>query len=144
MQAPKFDLLVTGERVKAFTPGRRMWFACPRFGCVTAAVSEHSCCYCWLRAHSAPGVQKGCAPVSLKHSPSSFSQNLTLLKLSRRGDPELGLSERLLAAGTAWCGHCWYSGTRRECWLLTVFLFTACAASPSCTWQCFVTKETLQ
>lgn len=61
-----------------------MWFACPRFGCVTAAVSEHSCCCCWLRAHSAPGIQKGCAPVSLKHSPSSFSQNLTLLEQERR------------------------------------------------------------
>lgn len=97
-----------------------MWFACPHSGCVTDAEAEHSWGCCWLRAHSAPGIQKGCAAVSLKHSPSSFSQNLTLLKLSRRGDPELGLAERLMGAGTylVWSFACTVApGTGADSWL---------------------------
>ena len=41
-QALKFDLLVTGEHIRAFSKGERMGFGCPCLRCVTEAEAERS------------------------------------------------------------------------------------------------------
>lgn len=150
-QAPKFGLLVTWERVRTFTSGGRMWCACPCFGHVEQSWGAAG------QGHIQPLASiRGWAPVSLKCGPSSFFFFFLLCdffhwvfisEMSRTGEilRSLEFAERPTGA----CPHPTWRIAGEPAAVGTgpdsgFFLFTACAASPSCTWQCFVTKRTLQ
>lgn len=98
--ALQFDLMVTGECIRTFSKGERMWFGCPCLSRVTEAVAEHGEGISGWGLTQPVTLMGGWAPVHIKDQAWPF---LDCFFLIWRRLPQVGVGVGRWMSGPFWC-----------------------------------------